>query len=90
MDLRSALRLRPGDLVRYGDTRCMQHHRRRGSGRVLRVSEDGGVLVEVIGPGDDARPWWARAWNDWDRAEEWVGYHHVYDHEPWTGWRLVA
>jgi hypothetical protein len=89
MDKRSSRRLRPGDRVWYGDTRCMKDHRSRASGRVLRVTDDGGILVEVIGPGDDPRPWWARAWDDCDRREEWLGYHHIYDHEPWAGMRLT-
>jgi hypothetical protein len=90
MDKRTARRLRVGDRVWYGDTRCMKDHRRRGSGRVLRVTEDAGILVEVIGPGDDPRPWWARAWHDVEREETWIGYHHIFDHSRWTGWRPTS
>jgi hypothetical protein len=78
-----ALRLRPGDVVKYGSCRRMCDHRRRRQGRVEKVTENGGILVEVTPPEGDAHPWWARPWGEGlDWPEEWVPYDHVFAVEP--------
>jgi hypothetical protein len=88
MKKKDALELRRGDRVWFGDTRCMKDHRFRYSGLVERVTENGGVLVELLWDNEDPRPWWCRPVSDWDRPEKWTGHHHIYRHEPWTGRRL--
>jgi hypothetical protein len=66
----------------------MKDHRFRYSGLVEKVTPSGGVLVELLWDDQDPRPWWCRAWDDWDRPEKWTAYDHIYRVEPWTGWRL--
>jgi hypothetical protein len=88
MEKREALRLRPGDLIHYGNCRRMCDHRWQRRGTVEKVTPGGGILVEIVPRDADDRPWWVRSCNDWDRGEEWVPYDHVFRVEPWTGWRL--
>jgi hypothetical protein len=66
----------------------MCDHRWQRRGIVEKVTENGGILVEVVPRDTDDRPWWVRPLKDWDRAQEWTAYDHIYRHEPWTGLRI--
>jgi hypothetical protein len=83
MDKISALRLRPGDRIWFGDTRCMKDNRSRGRGIVMGVTPGGAIITEVIPEGEPMIPaLFRKAWNDFDWEERLVPYHHVNRWEP--------
>jgi hypothetical protein len=83
MTRRDAARLRPGSIVRYGDTRRMMDHSWRARGEVIKATPNGGLLVLEL-PWDEGFPPDLKD-ADWAKVaeypERWIGYHDVYEVE---------
>ena len=75
MTLAKALRLKPGDMITFGDhkftARCTQYWQ----GKVIHVTPNGGIKVKVI----DARTWDGPKDYAAEHGDEvrWVPYMHV-------------
>jgi hypothetical protein len=70
-----ALRLRPGEVITFGDHQYTRNCTRWCQGEVIHVTKNGGILVKII----DEKPWFGpreyrRRFGD---VETWVPYHHV-------------
>lgn len=78
MRLAKALKLKIGTIILCGDHKLSQHCTHWWKGKVLHVTERGGIKVRVV----DAKPWFGPAEYSrryGDDEIRWVPYTHVYD-----------
>ena len=82
MNKRDALKLRPGDLILFGNDRLTLNCTEWGEGEVIHVTDKGGILVRIVeGCKRSGGGWdWSGPWTGPDVGKErWVRYDHVSD-----------